>query len=120
MSDKYLLLIVEGEWDEAEISAADFEAEMVKHRAFTDAVGAAGATVLAGEALHSRTQAFSVIPASGDIPAVYSDGTVADTDVAVSGYYVIETDTLELARRLAALCPTAGSIEVRPIWDMEM
>ncbi len=120
MSEKYLLLIIEGEWDETAVTRAEFDAEMEKHSAFSAAVAAAGAAIVAGEALRSTSHSFSVRPAVGDAPAVYTDGPLVETTEALSGYYVIETETVELARELAALCPTSGSIEVRPIWDMEM
>jgi hypothetical protein len=120
MSEKYLLLIVESEWDEATVTQAEFDSAMEGHAVFSAAVAAAGAAIVAGEALTSTSHAFSVRPAEGDNPAVYTDGPLVETTEALSGYYVIETETPQLARELAALCPTSGSIEVRPIWNMEM
>lgn len=119
MSDKYLLMIVESEWDESIVSNADHEEEMKKHGAFSAAVAAAGAKILGGEALTAQKNGFSVTPGQVGQAAIYTDGPLIETTEVISGYYIIETETPELARELAPLCPTGGRIEVRPIWNME-
>ncbi len=118
MADQYLFLIVEGEWDENEVTEEEYASTMKEHGAFSAAVAAAGAKILGGEALQSAAKGFAVTPAKAGKPAVYTNGPLAETTEALSGYYVVETDSPEVARDLAALCPTAGHIEVRPIWDM--
>ena len=118
MSDQYLVLIVEGEWDSANVSEEDYAQAMKGHGAFSAAVAAAGAKILGGEALQGKKLGFRVTPAKDGKPAVYTNGPLTETTEVLSGYYVIETDTLERAKELAALCPTGGHIEVRPIWDM--
>lgn len=118
MSDQYLVMIIEGEWDPSQVTEANLATEMERHGAFSAAVAAAGAKILGGEALQSRSTGFSVTPAQGGSPAVYTNGPLPETTEVLSGYYIIETDTLEQAKELAALCPTSDHIEVRPIWDM--
>lgn len=120
MSDKYLLLIMDGSWDSATVTQEQHDNAMKAHGAFAAAVAAAGATILGGEALKGEQTGFSVVPASGDSPAVYTNGPLAETTEVLSGYYIIETNSLDDAKALAALCPTNGHIEVRPIWDMVM
>ena len=120
MSDKYLLMIVEAEWDESTVSKAAYDEEMKKHGAFSAAVAAAGAKILGGEALTAKGNGFSVTPAGPGSAAVYTDGPLVETTEVISGYYIIETETPELARELAPLCPTGGRIDVRPIWNMEL
>ena len=61
-----------------------------------------------------------MVPAHAGKPAVYTNGPLAETTEVLSGYYLIETETEDLARELAAQCPTDGHIEVRPIWDQVM
>lgn len=119
MSDKYLLMIVEAEWDESTVSKASQEEEMKKHGAFSAAVAEAGAKILGGEALTAKRNGFSVTPTGPGSAAVYTDGPLVETTEVISGYYIIETETPQLARELAAHCPTGGRIDVRPIWNME-
>ena len=119
MSDKYLLMIVEAEWDESSVSKAAYNEEMKKHGAFSAAVAEAGAKILGGEALTAKGKGFSVTPAGPGSAAVYTDGPLVETTEVISGYYTIETETPELARKLAPLCPSRGRIDVRPIWNME-
>jgi hypothetical protein len=120
MAEKYLFLIVEGEWDSDNVTSEQHERAQREHGAFAAAVAAAGAKILGGEALRGEKVGFSVVPARDGKPPVYTNGPLAETTEVVSGYYVVETDTEEQVRELAALCPTAGHIEVRPIWDMVM
>ncbi len=118
MSEQYLFLIVESEWDASQVTEAELATAMEGHGAFSAAVAAAGAKILGGEALQSSSTGFSVRPAKGGSPAVYTNGPLTETTEVLSGYYIIEADTLEQAKELAALCPTSDHIEVRPIWDM--
>ena len=120
MSEKYLLLIVEPEWDESAVSTDEYAEAMKEHGAFSAAVAAAGAKILGGEALTARKSGFSVTPAREGSVAIYTDGPLLETTEVISGYYIIETETPELARELAPLCPTGGRIDVRGIWDMEV
>jgi hypothetical protein len=120
MSDKYLILIMDSSWDSATVSEEERNDVMNAHGAFAAAVAAAGAAILGGEALQGPNVGFRVTPARGGKPAIYTNGPLVETTEVLSGYYVIETATVEQARELAALCPTNGYIEVRPIWDMAM
>lgn len=118
MSEQYLVLIVEGDWDSATVTEEQNAQAQKEHGAFAAAVAAAGAKILGGEALQSKSMGFAVTPARDGKPAVYTNGPLTETTEALSGYYVIESDSLEQAKELAALCPTGGHIEVRPIWKL--
>jgi hypothetical protein len=120
MSNQYLIMIIDGSWDSATVTEEQHADAMKKHGAFAAAVAAAGAKILGGEALQGQATGFSVTPARDGKPAVYTNGPLAETTEVLSGYYIIETETLDQARELAALCPTTDHIEVRPIWDMAM
>lgn len=89
--------------------------EMRLHHEFMDAVRAAGASVVAGEALERSSSATTVRRGDGTTPMV-TDGPFADTKEALGGFYVIEAADLDVALRLAAVCP-AGTVEVRPVLD---
>lgn len=118
MSDQYLVLIMDNEWDSATVTESQQAEAQKAHGAFAAAVAAAGAKILGGEALQGKNVGFSVVPEKDGKPAVYTNGPLTETTEVLSGYYVLETDSVEQARQLAALCPTDGHIEVRPIWDM--
>jgi hypothetical protein len=118
MSEQYLVLIMDNEWDSATVTEAQHAEAQKAHGAFAAAVAAAGAKILGGEALQGQNVGFSVAHAKEGKPAVYTNGPLTETTEVLSGYYVLETDTSEQARQLAALCPTDGHIEVRPIWNM--
>ncbi len=120
MSEQYLVLIVEGDWDSTTVTEEQHAQAQKEHGAFAAAVAAAGAKILGGEALQGEKVGFSVVPGKDGTPPVYTNGPLTEATEVLSGYYVIETDTLEQARELATLCPTAGHIEVRPIWDLAM
>jgi hypothetical protein len=86
--------------------------EMRLHEQFMEAVRAAGASVVGGEALQPSSTASTV---RGD--ALVTDGPFADTKEALGGFYVIEAPDLDVALRLAKLCP-AGNVEVRPVLEL--
>ena len=119
MADRYLFQIFEGVWNDP--TPEGFAEEMAKHEAFMSAVVAAGGTVVSGEALQGFETGYTVTPARDGQAAQYvpNPGSAPTADF-LSGYYLIEVDSPDIARDLAALCPTGGTIEVRPVWDMEM
>ncbi len=117
MSDKYLILIKEPEWDPATVSQDDWARMSAAHGAFAEAVIAAGATVAGGEALKPTAEASIITPARNGQPAVFTDGPFTETNEVVSGFYLIEADGAEKAKELAALCPTGGWIEFYPVMD---
>ena len=86
--------------------------EMRLHEQFMEAVRAAGASVVGGEALQPSSTASTV---RGD--ALVTDGAFADTKEALGGFYVIDAPDLDVALRLAKLCP-AGNVEVRPVLEL--
>lgn len=115
MSDKYLILIRGGDWI-PENTTSDGEAIMSKaHKDFADAVIAAGAQVVGGEALQPSAAGARIVPADGDSPAVFTDGPFTESKEIISGFYLLEVETPQKARELAALCPTGSTIEFRPI-----
>ena len=88
--------------------------EMRLHEQFMEAVRAAGASVVGGEALQPSSTASTV---RGD--ALVTDGPFADTKEALGGFYVIDAPDLDVALRLAKLCP-AGNVEVRPVLELSL
>lgn len=118
MSDKYMIMIMEPEWDEENATEADWAEAMKGHSAFAEAVKTAGATIVNGDALGSGRHGVKIQPAANGRPAQFTDGPFSETKEIVSGYYVIEARDLEQAKELAAQCPTGGWIELFPIIDI--
>ena len=117
MADKYLVLIREGDWV-PENTTPDGAAIMSKaHKDFADAVIAAGAQVIGGDALQPSGAGARITPATDSSPAVFTDGPFTESKEIISGFYLLEVETPEKARELAALCPTGSSIELRPVFE---
>ena len=73
-----------------------------------------------GEALQPTTTATSVRIRGGQ--RLVTDGPFAETKEALGGFYLIEARDLDAAIELAAQCPgaRAGTMEIRPIMDVEL
>ena len=108
---QYMLLIYEtpGSWPEEEQ-----EAMMGEYFAYTEELRAAGALV-AGDPLHPTATAESVRVREGE--TLVTDGPFAETREHLGGYYLIDVDSDEEARRWAAKIPSArvGTIEIRKV-----
>jgi hypothetical protein len=118
MSEKYMIMILEPEWDEDAATEADWAEAMKGHSAFAEAVRTAGATIVNGDALGSARHGVKIKPATDGGTVQFTDGPFSETKEIVSGYYVIETKDREQAKELAAQCPTGGWIELYPIVDV--
>ncbi|MCS5716526.1 YciI family protein [Herbiconiux sp. CPCC 205763] len=117
MTQEYIILIREPEWDSSAATEEDWAAAMQQHGAFMQAVAAAGAQVLGGDALESSDKAVRITPAHDGSPAVYTDGPFTETKEVVSGFYKICVENEAQARELAALVPTGGWVELFPVMD---
>ncbi|WP_285117352.1 YciI family protein [Leifsonia sp. fls2-241-R2A-40a] len=113
MSDEYVLLIREPNWDPAAMTAEDWQAGMAGHAAFQEAVAAAGERIVASSALQEAARATRITPGA-DGP-VFTSGPFGETSEAITGFYSFTASTPEQARELAALCPTQGTIELYPV-----
>jgi hypothetical protein len=111
---RYMFLLYDAEdwWDTAdEQGVVD---EMRLHEEFAAAVRDAGASIVSGEALERSSTASTV--RRGADGALVTDGPFADTKEALGGFYVIDAPDLDVALRLAKICP-AGNVEVRPVLE---
>ncbi|GAB3576729.1 hypothetical protein GCM10027406_09890 [Leifsonia lichenia] len=114
MSEEYVVLIREPNWDPASMTEEQWEAGMAGHRAFQDAVIAAGEKVLASNALQPVSAATKITPQEGGAP-LFTDGPFGETREVVTGFYGFTAATPEQAKELAALVPTDGWIELYPV-----
>jgi hypothetical protein len=90
---------------------------MGAYNAFTEEVKSAGA-MQAAEALQPTATATTVRVRNGE--TMITDGPFADTKEQLGGFYLLDCKNLDEAVAYAAKIPgaQAGSIEVRPIWEM--
>jgi hypothetical protein len=114
---KYLLLIYSNEANMAAASKKDTEQMHAAYGAYTEALAKSGAMV-GGNRLRPTTSATSVRVANGKTNVL--NGPYAETKEQLGGYYMIDVPDLDAALSWAARCPgaSAGTIEVRPIWEM--
>jgi hypothetical protein len=126
MTDTYIYLIREGDWDSDRFlpggepaGQEDMGATFSEHKAFQAAVTDLGARVVGGQALQSAKHGGVVTPGQGDAKvedAVYTDSPYADSSELITGYYAVEVDDEATARKIAALVPTGGTIEWRKVF----
>lgn len=115
---KYLLLIYGTERDAMDDTTEGFDEVLEAYRAFTAEIDKRGIH-LGSHALQPTTTATTV--RVRDDETLVTDGPFAETKEALNGYYLVECGDLDEAIELAAMIPGAqhGSIEVRPIWQVE-
>ena len=115
---KYLLLIYANEASMLSASKEESAQTLAAYGAYTEAVKKAGILV-GSNRLGPTSSATTVRVSSGKTQAL--DGPYADTKEQLGGYYMIDVPDLDVALSWAARCPAAshGTVEVRPIWEME-
>jgi hypothetical protein len=115
---QYMLLIATSEALEAAMDPSAMGELIAAYGSYTNAMMAAGVLV-AGERLRESTTATTVSIRDGKTCVL--DGPYAETKEQLGGFYIIDVPDLDSAISWAARCPSAsiGSIEVRPIWQME-
>lgn len=114
MSDEYVLLIQEPNWDPESMTPEEWQAGMAGHKAFQEAVVAAGERITATSALQSVTKATKITPRSGGDPLI-TDGPFSETREVITGFYAFTASSPDQARELAALVPTGGWVELYPV-----
>lgn len=117
MTQQFMFLLYDDEsaWEGA--TDDDWRREMEVHRAFIDAVEAAGARILGSSALQNSGAATTLRDNAPNGHAVVSDGPFLESKEALGGYYVIEASDLDAAIALGRRCPSAN-IEIRPVLDL--
>ena len=115
---RYLLLIYTAESVDNNMTEAEMGAVIEAYGAFGAEAQAAG-VIEAGERLLPVASATTTRTRNGK--TTITDGPFAETKEALGGFYIINVKDLDEANAWAAKIPSAkhGSIEVRPIWEME-
>ncbi len=117
MPVEYVAFIVESEWDPTAVTEEQWTAVMLQHRAFAEAVEAAGARLLGGDALQPPSTAVRIDRSGPGDHVVFTDGPFGEVREIVTGYYKIGVRDAAQARELAALIPTSGHVDLYPVMD---
>lgn len=116
---QYMLLIYSADGSGPKPETPEFAEMMQGYFAFTEEIKSAGAFE-AGQPLQGVETATTVRIRNGKVE--HTDGPFSETKEILGGYYLLNCDNLDDALAYAAKIPTAtyGSIEVRPIMELNM
>jgi len=111
---QYLLLIFEDPDELDRLTSAERTRMIADYLAFTADIRQSGHFV-SGNALEPVTTATTIRIRRGK--RVLVDGACSDTKEHLAGYFVVESDDLDQAIRLAERLPSTrfGAVEVRPV-----
>jgi hypothetical protein len=127
MTDTYLYLIREKDWDSdnylpGTTPAHDSQDDTFReHADFQSAVAALGARIVGANALQNASYGGVVTRGAGDRAvedAVYTDSPYTDSSELITGYYAVEVEDEAMARTVAALVPTGGTTEWRKVFPI--
>ena len=110
---EYLLLITERVDHFTTFTNEQWEELDERHRVFAQQIVDAGGEILFSDPLHAPEPQSRFTPS--DKGVLVTDGPFAETKEIVLGYYKITAPSEAVARELAALCPTAGYVDLRRV-----
>jgi hypothetical protein len=116
---QYILLIANDETIDQAMSPDEAAAQTAAYGAWVEQCASQGALV-AGERLRFTSDATTVQVRNDQVVTI--DGPFAETKEQIGGFFIIEVEDLDQAVQAASMLPaaTTGSIEIRPIWPMDM
>lgn len=116
---RYLLLIYQNEADYAKLSEEEMGADYAAYAAFAEEAKQRGVLSDDGLALNPTHTATTVRIRDGKV--LTADGPFAETKEQLGGFYLLNCKDQAEALEFAAKLPSAkdGSIEVRPVMEME-
>ena len=116
---RYLMLICNDESATLAISEAEQEKMLADYGTFQEEMGRRG--VLEGGARLRPTSDATTVRVVDD-EVLTGDGPFAETKEQIGGYYLADCKDLDEAIAVASKIPHAryGTIEVRPLWEMDM
>jgi hypothetical protein len=115
---EYMLVLYADESGWGKMSKAEQEQGYAAYMAYTEALKKAGVWK-GSNRLRPVANATTVRMINGKSQVL--DGPYADTKEQLGGYFLIDVPDLDAALSWAARCPGAGhgTVEVRPIWNMQ-
>jgi hypothetical protein len=114
---KYLCLIYNDEKRTASLPEGELKSLMGEYFALTDDIRKSG-HLLGAERLQPTHTATTVRIRNGKVTT--TDGPFAETKEQLGGFYLINARDLNEAIQVASRIPAtrSGSVEVRPIWEL--
>jgi hypothetical protein len=114
---RYLCLIYSDEKQIAAMPESQTKSAIGEYMAFTEGIRKSG-HYLGGERLQPTHTATTIRSRNGKVST--TDGPFAETKEQLGGFYLIEARDLNDAIQVASKIPGTrwGSIEVRPIWEL--
>ena len=115
---RYIMLIYDNEATEPAEGSPEQGNIMAEYGAFTQDVASRG---MLGPSERLKPVATATTVRVREGKTLVTDGPFADTREQLGGFYILDCKDMDEALACAAKIPTAryGSIEVRPIWEME-
>ena len=115
---RYVLLIANDETTMLARSREEEAATTAEYGVWMEDVGKRG-LLQGGERLRPTTDATTVRVQNGEV--LTADGPFAETKEQIGGFFLVDCKDLDEAIEVASKIPHAkhGSIEVRPIWEMQ-
>ena len=113
MAEEYMLLIMERVAHFENFTAEQEEELDQKHRDFAAAIASSGGEILMSDPLDAPGPLSRFTPSAGEV--LVTDGPFAETKEILLGYYKLRVRDDAHARELAALCPTAGYVDLMHI-----
>ena len=110
---EYMLLIAEREDHFTDFTKEQWDVLDERHRVFAKQIVDAGAEIVFSDPLAAPEPQSRFTPTADGV--LVTDGPFAETKEVVLGYYKIRVESAEIARELAALCPTAGYVDLRRV-----
>ena len=113
MAEEYLLLIMERVAHFENFTPEQEEELDQKHRDFAAAIESSGGEILGSDPLDAPGPGSRFTPSADG--TLVTDGPFAETTEVLLGYYKLRLRDEAHARELAALCPTAGYVDLMHI-----
>ncbi|PUB25604.1 hypothetical protein C8K30_107357 [Promicromonospora sp. AC04] len=121
MTDTWVFLIREGDWDSDAYLPENLrgqdrseDEDMAAHGRFQQAVTDLGAKLTGGDALQNAKYGGWVAVGKDGAEPVYTDAPYTDTNEVITGFYEVECDEAT-ARKIAALVPSGNVVEWRKV-----
>jgi hypothetical protein len=108
---EYMLLITEKVAHFDDFTKEQWDVLDERHRQFAKKIVDVGGEIVASDPLMAPRPQSRFTPGADGV--LVTDGPFAETKEVLLGYYKIRVDSEELARQLAAECPTAGYVDLR-------
>lgn len=111
---KYMILLFGAEDGWETMTEDEIAADLRRHEDFAVWCAENGIAITGGAELQPSATAYTALKSGGE-----TDGPFLEIKEQLGGAYIIETDSLELAKEAARRTPNYGANELRPIMNRD-